>query len=304
MTHRVKLIFNPHSDRGRSWDLASSLVPIIEAHGGASWSATEYPKHATELAEAAAHEGFDVIAAIGGDGTVHEVVNGLMRIPESQRPVLAAVPIGSGNDFCNNIGIEPDMEKAMERVFHGEARTIDLGLVRDQDGRTEYWDNTLGIGFDASVTIHSYKITRLQGFMMYLWAVIQTIIGNHDAPRMRIITDNEEIDKEVLMFVACNGPREGGGFHVAPDAVPDDGLFHYALIENVSRAMMFRLIPEVMNGTHGRFKQVKLGSFHELELTSEEPVTIHTDGEIFAGFTSQVTGVKISILPGALKVII
>jgi diacylglycerol kinase family enzyme len=121
---------------------------------------------------------------------------------------------------------------------------------------------------------------------------------------MRIITDNEEIDKEVLMFVACNGPREGGGFHVAPDAVPDDGLFHYALIENVSRAMMFRLIPEVMNGTHGRFKQVKLGSFHELELTSEEPVTIHTDGEIFAGFTSHVTGVKISILPGALKVII
>ncbi len=304
MTHRVKLIFNPHSDRGRSWNLASSLVPIIEAHGGASWSATEYPEHATLLAEAAAHEGFDVIAAVGGDGTVHEVVNGLMRIPEAQRPSLAAVPIGSGNDFCNNIGIDPDIEKAMERVFHGEARTIDLGLIRDQDGRTEYWDNTLGIGFDASVTIHSYKITRLQGFMMYLWAVIQTIVRNHDAPRMRIVTDTEEIDQEVLMFVACNGPREGGGFHVAPDALLDDGLFHYALIENVSRAMMFRLIPEVMNGTHGRFKQVRLGSFRELELTSEEPVTIHTDGEIFAGFTSQVTGVKISILPGALKVIV
>jgi YegS/Rv2252/BmrU family lipid kinase len=304
MTRRVKLIFNPHSDRGRSWNLASSLVPIIEAQGGASWSATEYPEHATELAETAAQEGFEVVAAVGGDGTVHEVVNGLMRVPDDRRPMLAAVPIGSGNDFCNNIGIQAELDKAMERVFHGEPRTIDLGIIRDQDGRSEYWDNTLGVGFDATVTIYSYKITRLQGFMMYLWAVIQTIIRNHDAPRMRIVTDCEEIDRNVLMFVACNGPREGGGFHVAPEAVPDDGIFHYAMIEKVSRAMMFRLIPEVMNGTHGRFKPVQLGSFKTLELTSEAPVTIHTDGEIFAGFRSNVTGVKIEIVPGALKVIV
>ena len=105
------------------------------------------------------------------------------------------------------------------------------------------------------------------------------------------------------MLVLCNGPREGGGFFVAPDAKPDDGIFHYAMIENVSRPMMFRLIPEVMNGTHGRFKQVKLGKFRTLELASERPMTIHIDGEIFAGFTSDVCKLQVSILPGAVQLI-
>jgi len=168
---------------------------------------------------------------------------------------------------------------------------------------TEYWDNTLGVGFDATVTIYSYQITRLQGFVMYLSAVIQTILRNHDAPRMRIETDQETIDEPMLMVTVCNGPREGGGFQVAPGAQLDDGIFNYAMIAKVSRAMMFRLIPEVMNGTHGRFRQVRLGQCRRLQLTSERPVTIHTDGEVFAGFTSQVTQLNVEILPGAVQVI-
>jgi diacylglycerol kinase (ATP) len=134
--------------------------------------------------------------------------------------------------------------------------------------------------------------------------VIQTILRNHDAPQMKLVTDQEELDLKILMFVACNGPREGGGFFVAPEAVPDDGWFHYALIKDVSRAMMFRLIPEVMNGTHGRFKQVKMGKFRELHLTSERPVMIHLDGEVFAGFHSDVTEIRLKILPGELTLIV
>jgi len=304
MSPRVKLIFNPCADRGRSSDLETTVQHIIDKHDGAEWSTTEYPGHATELAERAAQDGFDVVAAIGGDGTVHEVVNGLMRVPEDQRPLLGSVPIGSGNDFSSNVGAPEEIEVALERVFNGETKTIDIGLVTDGSGRSEYWNNTIGIGFDAAVTVYSYKITRLQGFTMYLWAVIQTIFLHHHAPRMKIVTDQEEIDENVLMFVACNGPREGGGFYVAPDAVFDDGLFHYAMIENVSRPMMFRLIPEVMNGTHGRFKRVRMGHFSELQLTSEDPVTIHLDGEVFAGFDSTVAELKINLLPNALRVII
>ena len=105
------------------------------------------------------------------------------------------------------------------------------------------------------------------------------------------------------MVTVCNGPREGGGFQVAPGAQLDDGIFNYAMIAKVSRAMMFRLIPEVMNGTHGRFRQVRLGQCRRLQLTSERPVTIHTDGEVFAGFTSQVTQLNVEILPGAVQVI-
>jgi YegS/Rv2252/BmrU family lipid kinase len=304
MSHRVKLIFNPHADRGRAWDLASYLQATIERFGGASWATSEYPAHATELAEQAAREGYDVVAALGGDGTVHEVINGLMRVPEESRPLLGSVPLGSGNDFSSNVGFEEDLELAMERVFNGETKSIDLGQVTDGSGRTEFWDNTLGIGFDASATIHSYQITRLQGFAMYLWAVILTILRNHDAPLMKIVTDEETFEQEILMFVLCNGPREGGGFFVAPDAIPDDGVFHYAMVEHVSRLMMFRLVPEVMKGTHGRFKQVRMGQFRELTLTSERPITVHTDGEVFAGFNSDVTQLEVRILPGALKVII
>jgi diacylglycerol kinase family enzyme len=139
---------------------------------------------------------------------------------------------------------------------------------------------------------------------MYLWAVLQTIVRNHDAPRMQIQADDETFDDRVLMLTVCNGPREGGGFRVAPLARPDDGWFDYAMITKVSRAMMFRLIPEVMNGTHGRFRQVRLGRCRRLELTVDHPVTIHTDGEIFAGFTSNVSRLTVEILPGALQVIL
>jgi len=300
---RVKLIFNPHADRGRAWDIASSLQAIIAGRDEFDWASTEFPGHATALARQAALDGFQVVAALGGDGTVHEVVNGLMSVPTEGRPLLAAVPIGSGNDFCHNVGVPSGHEQAMQRILHGEAHPIDIGRITDGSGRTEYWDNTVGIGFDATVTIYSYQITRLQGFAMYLSAVIQTILRNHDAPRMRIETDQETIDEPMLMVTVCNGPREGGGFQVAPGALPDDGILNYAMIAKVSRAMMFRLIPEVMNGTHGRFRQVRLGQCRRLQLTSERPVTIHTDGEVFAGFTSQVTQLNVEILPGAVQVI-
>ncbi len=304
MARRVKLIFNPHAHRGRAWEIAASLQSLIERSGGASWAATEYPTHATELAEQAAHEGYDIVAALGGDGTVHEVVNGLMRLPAERRPKLGSVPIGSGNDFSSNAGVSKDTEVAMQRLFTGEPRRFDIGKLTDNTGHTEYWDNTLGIGFDATVTIRTLQSTRLQGFAMYLWAVILTILRNHEAPLMTIKTDGEAFEQEVLMLTLCNGPREGGGFFVAPSARPDDGTLDYVIIKHVSRLMMFRLIPEVMNGTHGRFSQVRMGQFRELDLKLAKPMTIHADGEVVAGFTSSVTGLKVEILPGAIEVII
>lgn len=304
MPEQVKLIFNPHADKGNSWRLASTLQNLIERQGSASWVATEYPGHATELTLQAARDSFKIITALGGDGTVHEIVNGLMQIPIEQRPKLAVIPIGSGNDFSNNVGIEPNLENAVLRVFGGETRLIDIGKISDQSGVTEFWDNTLGIGFDGAATIHASRITRLQGFPMYLLAVIQTILKHHDVARMRIQTDTETIEDDVLMITVCNGPREGGGFHVAPDAVIDDGIFDFAMIEGVSRLMMFRLIPEVMNGTHGRFSQVRMGRSRHFKISYDRPMAIHTDGEIFTGFTSEIREISIEILPKALEVVI
>ena len=301
---KIKLIVNPNADLGRAWHAAADLRPIVEEFGGADWAGTVYPTHAIELAREAAEQGYEIVIAAGGDGTVHEVVNGLMQTPAGKRPLLGVVPIGSGNDFSSAVGVDARPEFALRRIFNGEVKRIDIGHLRDNLGRDEYWLNAVGIGFDTIVTIRSRRITLLRGFLIYLVAVIQTILLNHEAPRMQIKTDREDWEQEMILFVMCNGGREGGGFNVQPLARPDDGIFHYAGIQRVSRPMMFRLLPEVMKGTHGRFKQVRMGEFLNLELASDRPLFIHTDGEIFAGFGMDVRNLEVDILPGEIEILV
>jgi len=303
MSRKVKLIFNPIADLGRAWRLAADLRPIVEDFGGADWSGTVYPTHATELARQAGEQGYDMVIAMGGDGTVHEIVNGLMQVPVRKRPSLGIVPLGSGNDFAHALGVSSNPPQALRQAFENRPQPIDLGLLKDDHGHTEYFDNTLGIGFDAVVTIRSRKITFIHGFAMYFLAVLQTIILNFNPMQLHVQTDSETWDLSTLMLTLCNGPREGGGFFVAPEARFDDGLLHYATVRSVSRLMMFRLIPEVMKGTHGRFKQVRMGTCRKLSLTSDRPLYIHADGEIFSGFGSSLRGLSIEILPEAMQVV-
>ncbi len=303
MPSKVKLILNPMADLGRAWKVSRDLRPIVAGYGRADWSGTVYPNHAAELARQAGEEGYDKVIAVGGDGTVHEVINGLMQVPEKKRPMLGIVPVGSGNDFAHIIGIPPQPEQALSFALEGKAIPIDLGLLSDETGRKEYFDNTAGIGFDAVVTIRSHKLPVVRGFLMYLTAVIQTIILNFDPMELHVETDAETWDLPTLMLTLCNGPREGGGFLVAPEAKLDDGILHYATIRKVSRPMMFRLVPEVMKGTHGRFKDVRMGTCKTLALTSDRPLYIHLDGEIFTDFGSNLRRLSIEVVPDALNVV-
>lgn len=301
MPKKIKIILNPMADMGNAWRAARDLRSITEQHGGIDWSGTVYPGHAIDLARSS--EGYDMVIAMGGDGTVHEVMNGLMQIPEDRRPVLGIVPVGSGNDFGHIISASTSPAEALNRAIHGEPSTVDLGLMTDVHGRREYFDNTLGIGFGAMVTIRSHQLPLLRGFIMYLTAVIQAILLDHNAMRMQIEVDGQKVDKSVIYLILCNGPREGGGFLVAPDAKIDDGLLDYAMITYVSRLKMFRIVPEVMKGTHGRFKEVTLGKCKKFTLTSDRPLYIHADGEIYSGPGTDVRQVSFEILPNALKVI-
>src|SRR5215208_7985866 len=103
MQRKVKIILNPMADMGNAWRVARDLRSITEQHGGVDWSGTVYPGHAIELAKQAGEQGYDMVIAMGGDGTVHEVVNGLMNVPEDKRPLLDIVPVGSGNAFAHGI---------------------------------------------------------------------------------------------------------------------------------------------------------------------------------------------------------
>ncbi|HET9913443.1 MAG TPA: diacylglycerol kinase family protein [Anaerolineales bacterium] len=303
MQRKVKIILNPMADMGNAWRIARDLRSITEQHGGIEWTGTVYPGHAIDLAREAGIHHYDKVIAMGGDGTVHEVVNGLMKVPERIRPILGVVPAGSGNDFSHAIGTPTNPADALRRALDGETSTVDLGVMIDEHGKQEYFDNTMGIGFDTVVTIRSHQLPLLRGFLIYLAAVIQTIILNHNSMTMQIETEDRKWEQRNLLLTLCNGPREGGGFMLAPEAKVDDGILHYAMIRHVSRPMMFRLLPEVMKGTHGRFKQVTIGSCKKMSIISDRPMYIHTDGEIYSGFGTNVRKASFEILPNALKVV-
>jgi diacylglycerol kinase (ATP) len=303
MQRKVKIILNPMADMGNAWRIARDLRSITEQRGGIEWTGTVYPGHAIDLAREAGIHHYDKVIAMGGDGTVHEVVNGLMKVPERIRPILGVVPAGSGNDFSHAIGASTNPADALRRALDGETSTVDLGMMVAEHGKQEYFDNTMGIGFDTVVTIRSHQLPLLRGFLIYLAAVIQTIILNHNSMTMQIETEDRKWEQRNLLLTLCNGPREGGGFMLAPEAKIDDGILHYAMIKHVSRPMMFRLLPEVMKGTHGRFKQVTLGSCKKMSITSDRPMYIHTDGEIYSGFGTNVRKASFEILPNALKVV-
>ena len=303
MSRKAKLILNPMADMGNAWKVANDLRPIVAEYGNADWSGTVYPTHAIELAHQAGLEGYDVVVAVGGDGTVHEVVNGLMQIPAEKRPMLGIVPVGSGNDFAHAAGVPLRPDHALMHALTAEPKNVDIGLLRDERGRVEYWDNTLGIGFDTVVTLRSHRLPLLRGFLMYFTAVVQTIILNFTPSHLKIQTDKEAWEENSLMLTVCNGPREGGGFLLAPEAKIDDGSFDYATVRKISRPMMFRLLPEVMKGTHGRFDCVRMGSLGRIKLDSDKPLYIHIDGEIFTDFASNLRALEVEILPGALRVV-
>jgi diacylglycerol kinase family enzyme len=136
---------------------------------------------------------------------------------------------------------------------------------------------------------------------MYFTAVMQTIFFNHETRQIDFASDQEHWSAGTMMFVVGNGSREGGGFLVTPDAKVDDGLLHYATINKVSRPMMLRLVPEVMNGTHGKFPQVRMGSFRQIALKADGTLRIHLDGEVYAGFGSNVTELTIEVVPQAIE---
>jgi len=290
---------------GRAWKTANDLRPVAQEFAGElTWSGTVYPTHAIELAKQAADEGCDLVIAMGGDGTAHEVMSGLMQVPENKRPVMGIVPIGSGNDFAYSIGITQKPAHALAHALKaGNVQAVDIGKMTDEHGRVEYVDNTLGIGFDAVVTIRSHKLPIVKGFLMYLTAVIQTILMNHNPAKVVIETDSEKIEDSTLMVTICNGPREGGGFMLSPESKNTDSKMEYVIVNKVSRAMMFRLVPEFMKGTHMRFKQVRMGEFKKFDLSSDLPLYIHADGEIFTSFGSNLRKINFEIMPQALKVV-
>ncbi len=301
---RTLFVFNPTANNGRAARVEAALQAALREFPATTWSwqRTQGPGHALNLARTAAQQGFGRVVALGGDGTVHEVLNGLLQTPEEQRPALAVVPIGTGNDFAYAVKAPTEPLAAVRWALQGAPQPLDVGRVRDNLGRTRYWGNTFGIGFDAVVTIRSRQL-RVRGFLRYLVAVLQTIFLDHRPWQGPLRLDATTETAAFLMLVLCNGPREGGGFLVAPRARPDDGRLHYLLVPHVSRSTMLRLVPAFLQGTQEKFPYIRSGTFQHLHLRTDRPMPIHLDGEIFADATTGVTELQVDVLPRALAVV-
>jgi len=312
---RMKLILNPASDKGRTAKIGEALQSLLHeraeierqkgVHYDLDWELTERRGQATEFAAKAANDNFDIVVAVGGDGTVHEVMNGLMQVEKKKRPRLGVIPVGSGNDFAHNVKLPDDHTEAIHCLFGDMTHPVDIGVIKSDKGKQTYWDNTLSIGFGGSANIYASKITWLQGFLVYLLAVIQTIVSKPLKYMAKItIDDQPPQERGVAMISICNGPREGGGFPVAPNAVMDDGLITYMIMRNVNQLQMFYFLPVVMAAKHlGYTKYFEEGTARKFVAELDKPVAIHVDGELFAHWDDNVHRVEMDILPGELEVI-
>jgi diacylglycerol kinase (ATP) len=301
--NRVRVIFNPTAAGGRGAQLGPEIQDCLQnkAKGAKvelEWMATEAPGHALALAEKAAADGCDMVVSIGGDGTTNEVVNGLMRAGTNSTR-LGIIPAGSGNDFAWFAGIALDPLAACQRLFDGETRVIDIGYIRDGNGRERYFNNGCGAGFDATVALEVEKYKWLRGILVYLVPLLKTVIFHHENPTIRISVDEREWTQSSMMITIGNGRRLGKGFLVTPEARLDDGQLDVCICGHLGRLGILRVIPRFMRGTHVTHPQVQMELAQRVKVESPVPLNVHIDGESFA---TDVRQFEVSVVPRALQI--
>lgn len=297
---RVKVILNPVSDIGRGVERRDEILAAAEPLGGVDLVLTERRRHAWALAEQAATDGYDVVVAAGGDGTVHEVINGIVS-SGNEHVTLGVIPIGTGNDFAYALGAVMDVPTAVDRLFTGAPTAVDLARVEDNRGRVELFQNNFGIGLDAQVVINTESITQVRGFLMYLTAVLKTIAFDYESLPMRIWCDDEELSQETLFMAFGLGPRHGGGFMLTPGALQDDGLVDVCLVEKIGRVKALSLLQAAVKGTHVRSEHVTMRRCRTAVVESDTPLPIHIDGEVFSAPADNVHRVTVTVVPDAIR---
>jgi YegS/Rv2252/BmrU family lipid kinase len=300
MPDPILIICNPLANQGGARKAAAALQSASANLPVLTWVETCYHRHAAELARQSAAQGYRRVIAFGGDGTVHEVINGLLQIPAGQRPELGIVPAGYGNDFASSLAIPRDPQTALQTALTGERRWIDAAQMTDDAGRREYFINTLGIGFDAQTNLLAHRAQPMPGFNTYLAAALRTFFYETNPIRIRAVTDNHSWEDEVLVFIACNGRREGKLFKVAPNAREDDGRLDFIAVRTISPAQILATIPYIMRGDQHRLSYCYQGHFTRLELKADTPLVMHADGEVIADLDANVHSVVIETVPGAV----
>ncbi|MUK86918.1 YegS/Rv2252/BmrU family lipid kinase [Ornithinibacillus sp. L9] len=291
-------IVNKYSGSGRALKIWRRVAKLLqEKHIDYDVSITEHPHHASELVkDIMKKNNVKAIIAVGGDGTVHEIINGLIgsKIP------LGIIPAGSGNDFCRGMRIPLKYDQALERILKGDKKTIDVGHINNK-----FFATIVGIGFDGQVAqktnqSQNKKILNLAGMgsLSYIINVLK-VLFYYKPTNVDLHIDQEPIKHQNVWLIAiANSPFYAGGMMICPNAKNDDQLFDVCIVKEISRWQLLRIFPSVFKGKHVNHSAVTIFKAKELEILSKRPMTAHGDGEIIGE-----TPLKIMISPSTLSVL-
>ncbi len=291
------VILNPAAGHGHGARVEREVLDTARAcWGEVELVRTEAPGHALELARGLP-DGVERVLSVGGDGTVHDVANGLLSRGSTPIPPLGVVPVGTGNDFAKMIGTARlGPAAAIGALAAGATRPFDVGRVWG-----EYFVNSLGVGLDADVARRVNQYKHWPGSLGYVVAALQAVLHRR-AQRLRIDVDDRSWSEPTTVLEIGVGPCAGGVFYLVPDARPDDGLLDVCAVGAFGWRFLLTKAPLVLTGRHTTLTEVRMARGSLVRVTSEEgPLTAHLDGELRG---SGQTSLEATVVPGALPVLV
>lgn len=291
MNMKPFLIVNPRAGRGRRGEgpepLVARLRHAFSGHGVAiDVALTEGAGHATELAR---HAEGDPVVAVGGDGTVHEVLQGL----DLERQRLGVIPAGSGDDFAWHHGLGGGIEAAAARIVAGRERRVDLGAW--EGGR---FHNNLGFGFEAEVNRLSHRVRVVRGPALYFVALARALATMRTC-EVELAWDGGAFSGRLVTGALLNGSRVGGAFRLCPQARTDDGRLDLVTVGAMGRLGILTALGPVLRGREPRDARIARATTGRLSLRAREPVPVYMDGE----YCGEHARLEVRVLPGALRLL-
>ena len=298
---KAELIVNLTAGGGKPHKHLNTVLEYLKENGlNFEVSTTSYQGEAVELAQKAADKGMELIVSIGGDGTVNEIVNGIMK--SKNDPSLGIIPLGWANDFIKSTDIPSDIIEACKILIKGKTKKIDIGAINNQI----YFANICGIGFDAEVALLANQMKskhpnlRILSAFVYVFATVKKLLSPFSYHNVKIKFDGQEIHSKILFIAISNGKIYGGRFKITPEAILDDGLLEICLVEEMGRFKYLSIIPKVFKGTHASIKGINFYRAKEVVIQSSEPVLAQVSGEVIEGQKE----FNITLLPKRLKLIV
>ena len=303
---KMFIIINPTSAHGAARARWAQLEGVLRGAGlRFDVALTQATGHATELAAQATQHGHDVVACMGGDGTVNEVLNGLM--PHALKPAFAVIPCGTGSDFARALKLPHAPQDVLRLLQRGTTQNVDVGIVIcQQAGRTvqRHFINIAGIGFDGEVSAQINRSSKQGGSLAY-FANVFKVLGRYKNKRATVTLKHggheQRVEGTFNSIVIANGQYFGGGMWVAPHASWCDGMLDVVLIGDVGRAEFVATFPRIYRGTH--LSHPKVSSFRATEVRIEphpqEHALLEAEGELFGAAPATVR-----VLPDACKLLV